>query len=315
MSNPVTGDAVVLGLQPAKLLSRALAIAIDLAVLLAGYYLVTLVLLSAVQDLGFAASAATATGLLALILVGVPVAVETLSRGKSLGKLIFGLRVVRGDGGPVRFRHALVRGLVGVVEILLTTGSVACIASLVSERGRRIGDVFAGTLVVRERIPAPRAWPLPPPPPELAGQFAELDLSRVPDGLWLTVRQLLARLPKMDARVGRSMAERLAGDLVRLTGRPAPPGADPARYLRGVAWERQRRDAWRLQVEEQQVRQALLLGEGFRPGRPPERTAPPSPPPAVPSAGPPGEPSGAGQHTGGAGAGGRGGSGGFVPPA
>ena len=90
-----------------------------------------------------------------LVLVGGPIAVETLSHGRSLGKLACGLRVVRDDGGPIRFRHALVRGAIGVVEILMTFGVVACVASLVSARGRRLGDVFAGTLVVRERVPAP----------------------------------------------------------------------------------------------------------------------------------------------------------------
>ena len=88
-----------------------------------------------------------------LVLVGGPIAVETLSHGRSLGKLACGLRVVRDDGGPIRFRHALVRGAMGVVEILMTFGVIACIASLVSARGRRLGDVFAGTLVVRERMP------------------------------------------------------------------------------------------------------------------------------------------------------------------
>ncbi len=104
--------------------------------------------------------------------MGGPIAVETLSHGRSLGKMACGLRVVRDDGGPIRFRHSLVRGLIGVIEILMTFGVVACIASLVSARGRRLGDVFAGTLVVRERVPAPAAGFLPPPPPWLAGRFS-----------------------------------------------------------------------------------------------------------------------------------------------
>ncbi|MDT0310225.1 RDD family protein [Streptomyces sp. DSM 44917] len=245
MSHLVTGDAVVLGLQPARLPSRAMAIALDLVVILGGYLLLSVVLLSTVLSLGTAATMAVQVALVLLLLVGGPIAVETLSRGRSLGKLAFGLRVVRADGGPIRFRHALVRGAIGFIEILATLGSVACIASLVSAEGRRLGDVFAGTLVVRERIPAGRSAPLPPPPPMVAGQFASLDLSRVPDGLWLAVRQFLSRLGQLDAQVAWSMAVRLAEDVMGRVGTPAPAGMHPAAYLSGVAAERQRREAER----------------------------------------------------------------------
>jgi AcrR family transcriptional regulator len=153
--------------------------------------------------------------------------------------------VVRDDGGPIRFRHALVRGAMGVVEILMSFGVIACIASLVSARGRRIGDVFAGTLVVRERVPAARGTVVPPPPPWLVGRFAELDLSGVPDDLWLAIRQYLTRMRQLDPAVGWSMAGRLAGDLAACTGAPAPEGVPPAAFLAAVVNERQARDARR----------------------------------------------------------------------
>ncbi|WP_049578820.1 RDD family protein [Streptomyces sp. SBT349] len=246
MSQLVTGDAVVLGLQPARLPSRAMAVALDLALVVGAYLLVSVVLLSTVLPLGSATAQAVQVALLLLVLIGGPVAVETFSRGRSLGKLAFGLRVVRNDGGPIRFRHALVRSAVGFVEIFVTAGSVACIASLVSAEGRRLGDVFAGTLVVRERIPGGgRRLPVPPPPPEVAGQFAELDLSRVPERLWLAVRQYLSRTHQLDPQVAWTMAVRLADDVVARVGAPAPPGLHPAAYLAAVAGERQRREAER----------------------------------------------------------------------
>ncbi|WP_053723774.1 RDD family protein [Streptomyces sp. WM6378] len=245
MSALVTGDAVVLGLRPARLPSRALALVIDLAVVWAAYILVSLVMLFATASLDAAAQAATAVALFVLVLVGGPIAVETLSHGRSLGKLACGLRVVRDDGGPIRFRHALVRGAMGVIEILLTFGVVACIASLVSERGRRIGDVFAGTLVVRERVSSGWTAAVPPPPPWLVGRFAGLDLSRVPDGLWLAVRQYLTRMRQLDPQVSWTMAVRLAEDVAACTGAPLPEGVPPAAYLAGVVGERQVRDARR----------------------------------------------------------------------
>ncbi|MGH4029938.1 RDD family protein [Actinomycetota bacterium Odt1-20B] len=245
MSGLVTGEAVALELRPAKLPSRMLSVVIDLAAAFAVYLAVTVGIVASTASLDDAAAAAVAVATFLLVLVGGPIAVETLSHGRSLGKLACGLRVVRDDGGPIRFRHALVRGAVGVVEILLTFGVVACIASLVSARGRRLGDVFAGTLVVRERVPAGRAAFVPPPPPWLAGRFSGLDLSGVPEGLWLAIRQYLTRMGQLDPQVGWGMAERLAADLAARTGTPAPPGVPPAAYLAAVVQERQTRDARR----------------------------------------------------------------------
>ncbi|WP_369247039.1 RDD family protein [Streptomyces sp. R41] len=245
MSELVTGEAVALELRPAKLPSRALAVLLDLAVAVAVYVIVTIGLVASTASLDDAAQLAISIASFVLVLVGGPIAVETLSHGRSLGKLACGLRVVRDDGGPIRFRHALVRGAVGVVEILMTFGIVACIASLVSARGRRLGDVFAGTLVVRERIPVGRMPFVPPPPPWLAGRFSGLDLSAVPDGLWLAIRQYLTRMHQLDPQVGGAMAERLAMDLAARTGAPAPQGVPSAAYLAAVMQERQAREARR----------------------------------------------------------------------
>ncbi|MFJ8670231.1 RDD family protein [Streptomyces sp. NPDC093600] len=250
MSGVVTGDAVVLGLRPARLPSRALALLIDLVVVWSAYLLVSLGLAVATASLDEAAQMALSIASFLLVLVGAPIAVETLTHGRSLGKMACGLRVVRDDGGPIRFRHALVRGAIGVVEIMMTFGVIACIASLVSERGRRIGDVFAGTLVVRERVPAARSAAVPPAPAWLAGAFAGLDLSAVPDGLWLEIRQYLTRMRQLDPVVGQRLAERLADELVARTGTPPPPGVPAAAYLAGVVGERQARDARRAFASE-----------------------------------------------------------------
>ncbi|MBX9424896.1 MULTISPECIES: RDD family protein [Streptomyces] len=267
MSGLVTGDAVVLGLQPARLPSRALAVLIDLAVVWAAYLLIMLALAVATASLDDAAVMAVSIASFVLVLVGAPIAVETLSHGRSLGKMACGLRVVRDDGGPIRFRHALVRGAMGVVEILMTFGVVACVASLVSERGRRLGDVFAGTLVVRERIPAARVQTVPPPPPWLVGRFSGLDLSGVPEALWLEIRQYLTRARELDPAVGRRLAERLADELVSRTGTPPPAGVPAEAFLAGVVAERQARDVRRAAASASAVAEpAAAAGAG--PGTP-----------------------------------------------
>ncbi|MEU7489339.1 RDD family protein [Streptomyces sp. NPDC042319] len=246
MNELVTGEAVVLGLRPARLPSRALAVLLDLAVTWTAYIGLSMALFAATASLDPAAVAAISVAAFVLVLIGIPIVVETLSHGRSLGKLACGLRVVREDGGPIRFRHALVRGAMGAIEIVLTMGVVACIASLVSARGRRLGDVFAGTVVVRERIPVQRGGSaLPPPPPWLQGQLGALDLSRVPDSWWLTVRQFLTRSGQLDPQVGWRMAGQLADDFVGWTGARVPQGLHPAAYLSAVLFERQGREARR----------------------------------------------------------------------
>ncbi|MCQ4205382.1 RDD family protein [Streptomyces sp. NPDC060311] len=274
MSELVTGEAVALELRPARLPSRALAVLLDLVVTVAVYVAVTIALVASTSSLDGAAQTALTIATFVLVLVGGPIAVETLSHGRSLGKMACGLRVVRDDGGPIRFRHALVRGLIGVIEILMTFGVVACIASLVSARGRRLGDVFAGTLVVRERVPFSSAGFMPPPPPWLAGRFSGLDLSAVPDDLWLAVRQYLTRAGQLDPRVGWAMAERLAADVAARTGAPVPREVPPPAYLAAVLQERQAREA----------RRAFGEASAGGPAAPAAPRVPVSPAPTPPSA-------------------------------
>ncbi|MFD3844017.1 RDD family protein [Streptomyces sp. NPDC058642] len=295
MSELVTGEAVALELRPARLPSRALAVLLDLLVGVIVYVVVTIALVASTASLDEAAQFAVSLAAFVLVMVGGPIAVETLSHGRSLGKLACGLRVVRDDGGPIRFRHALVRGGIGVIEILLTFGVVACVASLVSARGRRLGDVFAGTLVVRERVPVAHTGFLPPPPPWLAGRFSGLDLSAVPDGLWLAIRQYLGRMQQLDPQVGWAMAERLAADVAARTGTPAPQGVPPAAYLAAVVQERQAREARRAfgngaagAYGTQPAQPPSLSPVAATPGPPPYYGPAAAPQPPSPGAGPAG---------------------------
>ncbi|MCX5048603.1 MULTISPECIES: RDD family protein [unclassified Streptomyces] len=266
MSELVTGEAVALELRPARLPSRGLAVLLDLAVAVVVYVVLTIALVAATASLDEAAQTAVSIASFVLVLVGGPIAVETLSHGRSLGKMACGLRVVRDDGGPIRFRHVLVRGGIGFVEIVMTFGVIACIASLVSARGRRLGDVFAGTLVVRERMPVVSTGFVPPPPLWLAGRFSEVDLSAVPDGLWLAVRQYLTRMQQLDPQVGSAMAERLASDLAARTGTPVPQGVPSAAYLAAVVQERQAREVRRAVANGTSPGgQAVLPGSSGRP--------------------------------------------------
>jgi uncharacterized RDD family membrane protein YckC len=241
----VTGEAVQLEMRLAKVASRGLALAVDLvvqAVLLVAGVLVLSGTTLLVDD---ALAAAIGLVFYVAVILGYPVAFETFSRGRSLGKMALGLRVVREDGGPVRFRHAFVRGLLGVVEIWITFGAVALIASLASAQGRRIGDYLAGTVVVHERVPV-RSAPVAAMPPQLAGWAQRLDLSRVPDDLALAARQFLARAPELSPQVREEMGASLARALAEVTAPSPPPGVPTWAFLSAVLAERRRREMVRL---------------------------------------------------------------------
>ncbi|MGZ4610216.1 MAG: RDD family protein [Actinomycetes bacterium] len=272
MTDLVTGEAVVLELRLAKLASRALSVSIDVGVQLGLLFLGTLVLAGVADNVDDALAAAIGLVFSVLVIVGYPVAFETFSRGRTLGKLALGLRVVREDGGPIRFRHAFVRGLLAVVEIWLTFGSLALIVSLSSSKGKRLGDFLAGTIVVRERIPAQGA-PVVAMPPALAGWARGLDLSRVPDDLALAGRQFLTRAHELAPEVRGSMGTRLAASLAACTSPPPPPGVPPSLFLAAVLAERRRRETERLSGPPPQT------------GRPAPQHAPP--PPSYAAAPPP----------------------------
>jgi uncharacterized RDD family membrane protein YckC len=275
VSELVTGEAVPLELRLAKLPSRALAIIIDLSLVFAAAIVMGMAISAVVSTVDAALGAAlTLVGFVALF-VGVPTLVETLTRGRSLGKLALGLRVVRDDGGPVRFRHALTRALAGVfVDFLLTFGAGAVICSLLNERGKRVGDLLAGTVVVRERVPS-TAGPLPAIPPPLAEWATTLELSRLPTDVALAARGFLTRYHELSPGVRDRMGDELATAIATAVTPPAPPGTPAWAYLTAVLGERNRR-------ESQRFADAARAGVEPVPSRPPVGTT--SPPAGQPQA-------------------------------
>ena len=159
MSEVVTGDAVVLDVQIAQLPVRAAGALIDITVMSFAYLLGLMLWAATLSQFDDALTTAFLIIFTVLVLIGYPLVFETATRGRSVGKMAMGLRVVSEDGGPERFRQALFRALAGSVEIWMLAGSPAVICSMLSPKGKRIGDIFAGTMVVSERGPR-----LGPPP-------------------------------------------------------------------------------------------------------------------------------------------------------
>jgi uncharacterized RDD family membrane protein YckC len=252
----VTGEGVALELPVANLGSRIVSGLIDIALhalLLWGL----IVLVTSLTDSASQAVQTTAVVVsIVAVLVGVPATSESLTRGRTLGKTVMGLRVVRDDGGPVTARHALTRALVGWVEIYLLTGTAAVISALGTSRTKRLGDLAAGTYVVSERsrlrLPDP-----PTMPTELAAWAAHADIGTLDRGLALALRQFLARATALAPAARAQHAQQLLPQVLRVVSPLPPPGHHPETVLRAVAAERFRRDLVRLQ-RERELRRRLL---------------------------------------------------------
>ena len=155
-----------------------------------------------------------------------------------------GLRTVRTDGGAISFRHSITRALIAVGEIWMTFGVPAIMTSLVSPDGRCIGDYVAGTVVMRERAPR-GATPQPVVQPYLAQWVANVDVSRVPDGLALAMRRYLSRAPELEFGASQQLALGLATDLLPYLQPPPPQGSWPEHVIAAVVAERRRRESLR----------------------------------------------------------------------
>jgi uncharacterized RDD family membrane protein YckC len=241
----ITGEAVVIDVPFARFPSRALALMIDIAIQLVLLFGLGGVALAAGAGGGLDAAAVAAISLTVsvLIIVGYPTLFETLSRGRSLGKLALGLRVVSDDGGPERFRQALMRALAAVLEIWLTLGFLALVTSLLSPGGKRLGDIFAGTFVITERLPGQRGTtaPMSALPPALAAWAATAELSGLTDATAETARQYLSRYYDFTPATRDEFGQRIAAAVAAQVSPPPPAGSSPPDYLSAVIAERRGR--------------------------------------------------------------------------
>ncbi len=249
MDGIIIGEGVVLDAKPTSSAVRLLAALIDLAVLGAVVIFVispVMGFLSTTED----TARITAIVFIATIMVFIPTTVDTLTRGRSLGKLALGIRIVRDDGGPIVFRQSLVRALVGIVELWLTIGSVALICSTVNPQGKRVGDILAGTYAVRVRGTAPQRPPLVMPP-MLAGWARAADIARLPDGLALSARQFLGRTATLHPSSRVQLGSRLSIEMEQFVNPLPPAGTHPEAFLAAVLTERRDREFRALQRAQQ----------------------------------------------------------------
>ena len=221
----VTPEAVRLEFSEAGLGSRSLAFLVDVAV--RGGLLYALIFVLGVAGFVIDETFVVVTLIAAsfAVIFVYPVVFETIWNGRTPGKMALGLRVVTVEGAPVRFRHAAIRSAVGIVDFLIGAGSVAILTALATRQSQRLGDLAAGTIVVRERQAAAFSQPIVFQPPQGWGPYgAALDVSRLSDEAYILVRSFLLRVTELRLEARRQRADELAAAVARHHRRVAPAG-------------------------------------------------------------------------------------------
>lgn len=248
----MTGEAVGLDLRPTSFVLRAAGAILDF-LLYFGLFLFILLAINSPFLRGFfdeASGAAVTLAGLVFCLVVAPTAVETISQGKSLGKLAVGARIVRDDGGAIGFRHAFIRALAGVLEIFFTLGGIASMTALLNGRAKRLGDLLAGTYSQNERVSK-----LTPPvfgvPAELVEWSTTADVARMPDGLARRIAQFLRQAGRLTPDARDSLARSLAHEVSAFVS--PLPAASAELFLAAVSSIRRDREFLALRLESERL--------------------------------------------------------------
>lgn len=233
----VTPEAVELEIPTASVGLRGLAYVVDLVVL--GIAMVAVVW-AGLSVLGAASDAEAVAWIIVLavsaLMIVLPMVVEATSGGRSVGKVIAKLRVVTVEAAPIGWRHAAIRATVGLFELLLTAGVIGFFVALASPRGQRLGDMVAGTLVVRESLSHGDISPVRfRPVPGTEAFAARLDVSDLDDGDYQVVRATLLREGLAPERHAALCATVVTTLWPRVGVGPLPTAMSPVAVLTAVA--------------------------------------------------------------------------------
>lgn len=242
----VTPEAVLLEFEVAGIGSRALALIIDFliqAAVLTALFIVFGGLMAA--GLSTVAGGVVALVLSFVVVLGYPAGFEALWNGRTPGKAALGLRVVTIEGAPIRFRHAAIRTALGLVDFWLPPGGLtAVLVALFSARNQRLGDMVAGTFVMRERTAAGTpAAVMFRPPPGWEGFAASLDVGPLSPEQYGLVRSFLLRVNQLEPGARLALANRLAPAVAERIHHELVPGTHYELFLVSVAAAYQRRYA------------------------------------------------------------------------
>jgi hypothetical protein len=171
------------------------------------------------------------------------VSFEVLGSGKTPGKRWTGLRVARSGGRPISLVRSAIRNVLRIIDVLPAFYAVGMTAIFVTERNQRVGDLVAGTLVVRERVGERRAAARTAPEAVDPGPAAAWDLGAISAGDTAAITAFLERRSDLAgdrrAAIARELAHRLRP---RVAG--APADIPDERFLELIAAAKAARAEW-----------------------------------------------------------------------
>ena len=171
-----------------------------------------------------------------LISFAYDVAFETLAAGRTPGKRWVGLRVVKVGGTPVGFMTSVTRNLLRIVDSLPGAYGVGMISVLVTRLNQRLGDLAAGTVVIRDR-PRPAAGTVTsvsvPPTAQMSDELSTWDVSSVSPQDLVAIRRFLDRRHGLAPAARAHLAAELAGKLRGKVG--GAPDMHPESFLECVS--------------------------------------------------------------------------------
>jgi uncharacterized RDD family membrane protein YckC len=207
-ASTVTPEAVQIHPDVAGVGSRTIALIVDTALQVA--LLIPVLFLPLADGLSSTGEAVVVAIVVFVVLWLYYPAFEWLRRGQTPGKRFQGIRVVRTDGQPAGLAPVLVRNLVRIVDVMMLP-FLALISMVVTKRSQRLGDLAAGTMVVRDRaLPAPSMVPWLMP---AEATSPTLDTSGLTERDYTVLRTFLTRRSTLDAAARRQLAARLAARL------------------------------------------------------------------------------------------------------
>ena len=228
-----TPELVVLTYSIAGIGSRAMAAITDLLIVLAASVLLGVVAVAVIAAGGFAGfNLGGSWGMAILVLVqfallwGYYVLFEGLMDGQTPGKRLHRIRVVREGGYSVTFGASAVRNLIRVIDMQpLFLYLVGMISVLATRRGRRLGDIVAGTIVVREDARQAAPVQSATTPAANATQAAALH-TQLSEDEFVVLSRFVERWSSLDGLKRAALAQQLAarfGASLPDDGRPAGP--------------------------------------------------------------------------------------------
>jgi hypothetical protein len=160
-----------------------------------------------------------------LFVLGFDIYYEVRRDGQTPGKMVAGIRVIREGGAALDFGSACVRNLVGLADFLPFGYLLGALVMMLNQKGQRVGDMAAGTLVIRERALAP------------PGQGVDMAVRLATEEITFTAQQLAAcepgdrhllksffqRCPLMEEWARDQLAAKLASEFWRRTSYEADP--------------------------------------------------------------------------------------------